>query len=221
MWKHASWWCDWWRLCASKTHLTKVPAALHSCMLICCMHVVVQMSHEEEDQSSPALPKDSDWSGSASPDLQVTTSTHDLQPDTRKKQKNTRLGGWFLSCQTNRVTKVVVCCCMHWQDEYEDLLRYAAMTPKLEVFTRAGAKPLSTSGLPEERPTSQRMGDVSQHSAGILWPPLFVWRTHFLQILLTDTELQYCPYWDSYLTDGFGYTAGLKFGGFNLSYIFC
>lgn len=58
---------------------------------------------------------------------------------------------------------------MNEQDEYEELLHYAVVAPKLEMFTSAPLKPPSTSDLSTERLNSQRKEDSSQPSAGILF----------------------------------------------------
>lgn len=58
---------------------------------------------------------------------------------------------------------------MNQQDEYEELLHYAIVTPKLETFTSFHLKPPSTSDLPAERMTSQRKDDGSQHLTGVLF----------------------------------------------------
>ncbi|XP_029959926.1 centrosomal protein POC5 isoform X2 [Salarias fasciatus] len=68
------------------------------------------MSSEEEEPSSPILPKDSDRGSSVSSEL---------------------------------------------QDEYEELLRHAVVTPKLEAFTSAKLKPPSTSHLSVLAPAHQ------------------------------------------------------------------
>lgn len=58
---------------------------------------------------------------------------------------------------------------MDEQDEYEELLRYAVVTPKLETLTSAHLQKLSTSYLSAEGRTSQRKDDTkSQRTAGIL-----------------------------------------------------
>ncbi|CAJ1068899.1 centrosomal protein POC5 isoform X1 [Xyrichtys novacula] len=69
------------------------------------------MSSDEEEPTSPVLPKDSDRGSSVSSEL---------------------------------------------QDEYEELLRYAVVTPKLETFTAAHIQQLSTSHLSADGRTSQR-----------------------------------------------------------------
>lgn len=58
---------------------------------------------------------------------------------------------------------------MNEQDEYEELLHYAVVAPKLEMFTSAPLKLPSTSDLSTERLNSQRKEDISQPSAGILF----------------------------------------------------
>ncbi|KAM9360085.1 centrosomal protein POC5 [Symphorus nematophorus] len=73
------------------------------------------MSSDEEEPTSPVLPKDSDRGSSVSSDL---------------------------------------------QDEYEELLRYAVVTPKLETFTSAHLQRLSTSYLSAEDRTFQRKDDT-------------------------------------------------------------
>lgn len=62
--------------------------------------------------------------------------------------------------------------CMDEHDEYEELLHYAVVTPKLEMFNTAHLKPLSTSDISVERLNSQRNEDPSQRSAGILFSSL-------------------------------------------------
>lgn len=55
------------------------------------------------------------------------------------------------------------------QDEYEELLRYAVVTPKLDTLTSAYLHRLSTSHLCTEGRGSQRKDDTkSQRSAGIM-----------------------------------------------------
>ncbi|XP_076588051.1 centrosomal protein POC5 isoform X2 [Chaetodon auriga] len=79
------------------------------------------MSSDEEEQTSPVLPKDSDRGSSVSSEL---------------------------------------------QDEYEELLRYAVVTPKLETLTSAHMQRLSTSYLSAEGWTSHRKdGTHSKHPA--------------------------------------------------------
>ncbi|XP_041642380.1 centrosomal protein POC5 [Cheilinus undulatus] len=79
------------------------------------------MSSDEEEPSSPCLPKDSDRGSSVSSEL---------------------------------------------QDEYEELLRYAVVTPKLETLTAAHRDRLSTSHFSAKGQTSQRKEDTkSQHPA--------------------------------------------------------
>ncbi|XP_027134292.1 centrosomal protein POC5 isoform X2 [Larimichthys crocea] len=73
------------------------------------------MSSDEEEPTSPVLPKDSDRGSSVSSDL---------------------------------------------QDEYEELLRYAVVTPKIETLTSAHFPRLSTSYLSAEGRTSQRKDDT-------------------------------------------------------------
>uniref|UniRef100_UPI0037E92415 centrosomal protein POC5 n=1 Tax=Semicossyphus pulcher TaxID=241346 RepID=UPI0037E92415 len=73
------------------------------------------MSSEEEEPTSPVLPKDSDAGSSVSSEL---------------------------------------------QDEYEELLRYAVVTPKLETLTAAHMQRLSTSHLSAEGRTSKRRDDT-------------------------------------------------------------
>ncbi|XP_038560210.1 centrosomal protein POC5 isoform X3 [Micropterus salmoides] len=73
------------------------------------------MSSDEEEPTSPVLPKDSDPGSSVSSEL---------------------------------------------QDEYEELLRYAVVTPKLEKLTSAHLQRLSTSHLSAEGQTSQRKDDT-------------------------------------------------------------
>ncbi|XP_070760392.1 centrosomal protein POC5 [Enoplosus armatus] len=81
------------------------------------------MSSDEEEPTSPVLPKDSDPGSSVSSEL---------------------------------------------QDEYEELLRYAVVTPKLEKLTSAHLQRLSTSHLFAEGQTSQRKDETkSQHPADI------------------------------------------------------
>ncbi|XP_060893988.1 centrosomal protein POC5 isoform X3 [Labrus mixtus] len=74
-----------------------------------------QMSSDEEEPTSPVLPRDSDPGSSVSSEL---------------------------------------------QDEYEELLRYAVVTPKLETLTAAHIQRLSTSHLTGEGWTSQRKDDT-------------------------------------------------------------
>lgn len=63
---------------------------------------------------------------------------------------------------------------MYAQDEYEELLRYAVVTPKPETPTRTRMQQLSTSHLSGEGRTSQRKDDrKSQHPAGNLGPSWF------------------------------------------------
>lgn len=58
---------------------------------------------------------------------------------------------------------------MYVQDEYEELLRYAVVTPKPETPARTRMQQLSTSRLSAEGRTSQRKDDrKSQHPAGNL-----------------------------------------------------
>ncbi|XP_034547627.1 centrosomal protein POC5 isoform X2 [Notolabrus celidotus] len=79
------------------------------------------MSSDEEEPTSPVLPKDSDRGSSVSSEL---------------------------------------------QDEYEELLRYAVVTPKLETLTAAHMQRLGTSHLSAEGRTSQRKDEPkSQHPA--------------------------------------------------------
>lgn len=60
---------------------------------------------------------------------------------------------------------------MYAQDEYEELLRYAVVTPKLETPTSTRMLQLSTSHLSAEGRTSQRKDDrKSQRPAGNLGP---------------------------------------------------
>ncbi|TKS78824.1 Centrosomal protein POC5 [Collichthys lucidus] len=73
------------------------------------------MSSDEEEPTSPVLPRDSDRGSSVSSDL---------------------------------------------QDEYEELLRYAVVTPKIETLTGAHFPRLSTSYLSAEGRTSQRKDDT-------------------------------------------------------------
>lgn len=68
---------------------------------------------------------------------------------------------------------------MDQQDEYEELLRYAVVTPKFETLTSAHLKHLSTSYLSADGRTSHRKDDIeSQHPAGILVQVPLVCRTH-------------------------------------------
>lgn len=56
---------------------------------------------------------------------------------------------------------------MDQQDEYEELLRYAVVTPKMETFTSANMQRLSTSYLSAEGRTPHRKDDGrSQRTAG-------------------------------------------------------
>ncbi|XP_035515163.1 centrosomal protein POC5 [Morone saxatilis] len=73
------------------------------------------MSSDEEEPTSPVLPKDSDQGSSVSSEL---------------------------------------------QDEYEELLRYAVVTPKLQTLNSAHLHRLSTSYLSAEGRTSQRKDDI-------------------------------------------------------------
>ncbi|XP_042344313.1 centrosomal protein POC5 [Plectropomus leopardus] len=73
------------------------------------------MSSDEEEPTSPVLPKDSDAGSSVSSEL---------------------------------------------QDEYEELLRYAVVTPKLDRLTTAHLQQLSTSHLPAEGRSSRRKDDT-------------------------------------------------------------
>lgn len=58
---------------------------------------------------------------------------------------------------------------MGQQDEYEELLRYAVVTPKIETLTGARMQQPSSSYLSAEGRTSQRKHDTkSQHPAGTL-----------------------------------------------------
>lgn len=58
---------------------------------------------------------------------------------------------------------------MDQQDEYEELLRYAVVAPKIETLTSAHMQQPSTSYLSAEGRTSQRKHDAkSQRPAGIL-----------------------------------------------------
>ncbi|XP_019956600.2 centrosomal protein POC5 [Paralichthys olivaceus] len=80
------------------------------------------MSSDEEEPTSPVLPKDSDHGSSVSSEL---------------------------------------------QDEYEELLRYAAVTPRFESLTSAHLQRLSASHLSAESRKSQRKDDTkSQRPAG-------------------------------------------------------
>lgn len=57
---------------------------------------------------------------------------------------------------------------MDQQDEYEELLRYAVITPKLEKLTSAHLQRLSTSHLSAEGRSSQTKDDTkSERPAGI------------------------------------------------------
>ncbi|XP_059192546.1 centrosomal protein POC5 [Centropristis striata] len=78
------------------------------------------MSSDEEEPTSPVLPKDSDRGSSVSSDL---------------------------------------------QDEYEELLRYAVVTPKLDRHTSAHLQQLSVLHLSAEGRTSQRKDDTKSKSA--------------------------------------------------------
>ncbi|XP_030274326.1 centrosomal protein POC5 isoform X1 [Sparus aurata] len=73
------------------------------------------MSSDEEEPTSPVLPRDSDRGSSVSSEL---------------------------------------------QDEYEELLRYAVVTPKFETLTSAHLKHLSTSYLSADGRTSHRKDDI-------------------------------------------------------------
>ncbi|XP_026198083.1 centrosomal protein POC5 [Anabas testudineus] len=73
------------------------------------------MSSDEEEPTSPVLPKDSDRGSSVSSEL---------------------------------------------QDEYEELLRYAVVTPKLEMLTAAHLQRLSSSHLPAEARSSHKIDDT-------------------------------------------------------------
>ncbi|XP_011614163.1 centrosomal protein POC5 isoform X1 [Takifugu rubripes] len=57
--------------------------------------------------------------------------------------------------------------CMDEHDEYEELLHYAVVAPKLEMFNPAHLKPLSTLDISAERLNPQRNEDPSQRSAVI------------------------------------------------------
>lgn len=80
--------------------------------------------------------------------------------------------------------------CMDEHDEYEELLHYAVVAPKLKMFNAAQLKPLSTSDISAERLNSQRNEDPSQRSAGILFSSLMQNRIldTFSQSLLTEMQ---------------------------------
>lgn len=80
--------------------------------------------------------------------------------------------------------------CMDEHDEYEELLHYAVVAPKLEMFNIAPLKPLSTSDISAERLNPQRNEDPSHCSAGILFSSLMqngILDT-FSQSLLTEIQ---------------------------------
>lgn len=107
---------------------------------------------------------------------------------------------------------------MDWQDEYEDLLRYAVVTPKVETITSAYLHRLSTSHLSAEGQGHQRKdGTKSPRPAGIslVCKPHTQTHTHsyFTKPFWQKPNLSLSRYWPYQMIScqkGFGFTTWRK-----------
>lgn len=99
------------------------------------------MSSDEGEPTSPVLPRDSDRGSSVSSELQVQTHWTSCSKDKSHKT------WWFYETHhTDRhLWRLVSVLLVVWQDEYEELLRYAVVTPRFEAHAGAQLQLLSTS----------------------------------------------------------------------------